>query len=176
MQATLPGGALRTLDKAYISIKGTRIPFVALPDVGDSKSAEYSDEPIIGRATTLKTYSYSSSRKISIELYFYIVEDGDAEENISRLRLLQSALYPEDGQGGGAPYVPPPVCKIKFGSMLSDDEICAVLRSCSSKYPRDVAYDEATYCPYFFQVSTEWDVVYKATDLPGQDRIFNTGR
>jgi hypothetical protein len=176
MQSTLPGGALRTLDKAYISIKGVRIPFRALPDLGDSKGATYSDEPVIGRATTPKVYSYSSTRKINIELYFYICEDGDAQKNIGFLRLIQSATYPEDGLGGGAPYVPPPVCKIKFGSMLGDSELCAVLMNTSVKFPRDVAYDEATYCPYFFQVSTEWDVVYKPTDLPGQDRIAKTGR
>jgi hypothetical protein len=54
--------------------------------------------------------------------------------------------------------------------------LCVVLRRYSVKLPTDVAWDEETYCPYKFDLETEWEVVYTSSDLPGAERIFSTGR
>ena len=51
-----------------------------------------------------------------------------------------------------------------------------ILKSYSVKFPTDIAWDESTLLPYKFDVDTSWDVVYKSMDLPGQERIFQTGR
>jgi hypothetical protein len=176
MQATVPGGKLRELDKCYVIIRGQKIAFNNIPDISDSKSAAYNDEAIIGRAFPMKTYSHSENRSINVEMYFYVTEDGDVQKNLGYLRLIESATYPQDGGQGGAPYAPPSVCKLRCGDLLATDDLCVVLKNYSVKFPRDVGLDEATLCPWMFQVSTQWDVVYRSTDLPGQERIVTTGR
>lgn len=189
MQATAPGGMLQPLDKCYIKIKSKTIQFKSIPDISDQKSAEYTDEAVIGRASPMKTYSHSGKRTINLELYFYITEANDPTTNLENLRWIASACYPEDISGGGGPgapvqangqggvpFIPPPVCKLRCGDLLATQDLCVVLMSYSVKFPRDVAFDEDTYCPWFFQVSTSWEVVYKSSDLPGQDRIVQFGR
>ena len=176
MQATIQGGKLRELDKCYIKIKDRTIKFRSVPDLSDTKSAQYNDEPIIGRSFPMKTYSHSENRAISVELYFYTIEQQDIQNNIADMRAIASATYPRNGLSGGAPYTPPPICKLRCGDLLADGELCVVLKSYSVKFPRDVAWDEQTYLPYTFQISTQWEVVYRSTDLPGQERIMQSGR
>jgi hypothetical protein len=69
----------------------------SLPELGDSKQASYNSENIIGRSFPLYTYSHSGDRSISLQLHFFIIEDGDARRNISDLRKIQSAVYPRPG-------------------------------------------------------------------------------
>lgn len=150
----------------------------SLPDISDSKSANYSTENIMGRSFPLYTYSHSGDRTISMQIHFFIVEDGDAERNINSLRLLQSAVYPRQGSGG-APYMPPCVCTIKCGKLLGDQPLCCALQSYSVKFPPDVAWwnnPDGMYCPYRFDVDTTWLTVYTSSDLPYQDRIVQSGR
>src|SRR4051812_16197727 len=167
MQATIsPGGNLRPLEKAYLIIRGRKINFKSIPELSDSKSAEYTDEPIIGRAMPMKTYSHSGNRSIGLELYFYITEDNDVLMNLQDKRTIESAVYPDDGLFG-SPYRPPPVCKIRCGDLLATQDLCVVCKQYSVKYPRDVVWEDQTYCPWMFQISTTWEVVYKTSDLPG---------
>jgi len=146
-----------------------------LPDISDSKQAVYNNEPIIGRSFPLYTYSHSGDRTIGIQLHFFIVEEGDGFKNLASLRKIQSAVYPR--QGTDAPYQPPPVCTILCRHLLTTNEpFCAVLQSYSVKFPTEVAWEEASYCPYRFDVDTSWLVVYTSSDLPFQDRIIKSGR
>lgn len=154
-----------------------------LPDISDSKSAVYNNEPIIGRSTPLYTYSHSGDRTLNIQIHFFIVEPGDAEKNLLALRVIQSAVYPREDSAGTFPFLPPPVCRIKCGSLLTagQDHLCAVLQSYNVKFPPDVAWHESqdgisTYCPYRFDVDTTWLVVYSSEDLPFQSRIVTSGR
>src|SRR5690606_13912801 len=121
-QATIPGGDLINLDDCYVYVPGReRIRLHALPDITDSKSASYNDEPIIGRSFPLKTFSHSENRSISMQLHFYVRKRSDIGENIINLRALESAVYPRDSSSGAnAPFVPPPVCRIKCGGLLAD--------------------------------------------------------
>lgn len=173
--ATTPRGDLIPLDNAWLFVPnfGT-IKFHALPDISDSKSAAYNDEPIIGSSFPLKTYSHSENRVISLQIHFYARKRADFAENLRAKRAIESCLYPRDNQGFS--FVPPPVCRLYCGFWLADDPLCVVLKSCSSKAPTDVPWDEETYCPWKFDVDTNWEVVYKRSDLPGQNRILNFGR
>ena len=146
----------------------------ALPDISDSKSAAYNDEPIMGRSFPIKTYSHSENRTISMQIHLYVRKKADAETNLGILRALESALYPRDDNT--TPFLPPPVCRIKCGRLLADQDLCVVLKQYSVKFPPDVPWDEDTYIPWKMDVDTSWEVVYKSTDLPGQSRILNTGR
>jgi|688.fasta_scaffold287249_2 hypothetical protein len=192
------GGPLNPIDDCYIIIpyEGARPPesgrqsptfkffdkYVQiimdnLPDISDTKSANYADETIIGRSNPVKTYSQSDNRSISMQLHFIVSKQNDLYENLAKLRAIQSAVYPREGEGGGSPFIPPPVCKMKCGNLLGTKEICVILKSYSVKFPTDVAWDDEskTFTPYKFDIDTTWDVVYSSSNLPGQNEIFNAG-
>jgi hypothetical protein len=178
MKATSNDGSLREIPNCYVMIPGAGTVFLkSLPDISDSKTAQYSDETVIGRASPLKTFSHSSARSISMTMHFYTTGPKDAEDNLSFLRALESAVYPRDTGGGGAPFIPPPVCQIRCGSLLSDeDPLCVILMQYNVKFPTNVAWDNQLFTPAQFDIDTTWEVVYKSSDLPGQNRIFSTGR
>lgn len=171
MRATLPGGNLIAIPDCYIQIMDKVIEQKILPDISDSKKASYSDENIIGRSTPLKTYSHSDARTVSWTLHLIACKQEDIEENLDTLRVIAAATYPQDGQ----PYAPPPICKIKCGMLLGDDELCAVLDSYSVKFPPDVAWDEETLLPYKFDIDMSFQVVYDSHDLPNSDSIWISG-
>lgn len=174
-KATLTGGKLSDLDKCYVIIPGFgKITLNNLPDISDSKSAAYNDEPVIGRASPLKTYSHSENRSISMQIHFYVQDAEDVFLNIAYTRAIQSATYPRNGSGDLI-YKPPPICRLRCGNLLADDDLCVILRSCSVKYPADVAWDEVTYTPYKIDVDTTWEAVYKTSNLPGQECILRSG-
>ena len=178
-KATLNGGPLTPISNCWIKVPmqsgGTHdIVMDNLPDISDSKSASYNDEPIIGRSQPLKTYSHSDNRSISIQIHLFVTSADDVQGNLQHLRALESAVYPRDNMGN-APFYPPPVCQIQCGYLLGEYPLCVVLKQYSVKFPTDVAWDEDFYTPWKFDIDTTWDVVYSSTDLPGQDRILNYG-
>jgi hypothetical protein len=175
-KSTTPLGTMRELDKCYIDIPGAKkIVFTNLPDLGDSKQAIYNGEGIIGRSSPLHTYSHSDTRNISIQLHLFVLEQADIQRNLQTLRAIQSAAYPRPGTGG-APFLPPVICKIRCGDLLATEDLCCTLQQYSIKFPTDVAWDEDTYLPYKFDIDTSWQVVYSSSDLPNNSRIYNSGR
>lgn len=130
MRATQAGGRLVPLDNCFIQVggmedksptqeNGGKIAFKQLPDISDTKSADYADENVQGRATSIKTYSHSSPRQISITIHCVVTCQEDIVEYISWLRLLQSLVYPSDDSKPLSPVAPPKVCQIKCGLLLS---------------------------------------------------------
>ena len=110
-----------------------------------------------------------------MQLHFIVSKPSDVAENLQKLRAIQSAVYPRDG-ANGAPFIPPPVCRIKCGSLLSaQGEVCVILKQYSVKFPTEVAWNENYFTPMKFDVDTTWEVVYASSDLPGQERIFGLG-
>lgn len=175
-KATIDGGRLVPLASCYVFIPNFgNVEVKSLPDLEDTKAANYSDQPIMGRAFPLKTYSHSENRSISLVFHFYAITSEDLTQNLQYLRAIESATYPREGNGG-SPFTPPPVCRIRCGKLLGEEELCVVLRQYSVRFPTDVAWDEDNYIPYKFDVSTSWDVVYRSSQLPGQNRILDMGR
>ena len=199
-KATTNTGNLVPLEDCFIEAGDFVLNMRILPDVSDSKSAAYNDEPIIGRSFPLKTYSHSENRAISWTAHFIVVQESDIEENIRALRFLESLVYPRGGEGivaggglggigglnGGnpfgdlsAPFQPPPIARIKCGRLLAEEELCVVLKSYSVKFPTEVTWytDEANrgYIPAKFDVDLSFEVIYDSSDLPGQDRILREG-
>lgn len=170
----IPGAGAPSITSLGRRGTGT-IPMYALPDISDTKSAIYNTEGIMGRAAPLYTYSHSGDRNISMQLHFFIINPGDGDRNLHYLRMLESAVYPRMGQTDGEPYRPPPVCQIKCGKLLATRPVCAVLQSYSVKFPTEVAWEAETYCPFRFDVDTNWIVVYTSSDLPYQNRIVTYG-
>ena len=167
-------GILRELD-CYVNIPNYgKIAFNNLPGIGDSKSAQYNSESIIGRSSPLHTYHYSDTRNISLTIHLFIAKESDAYTNLNHLRAIQSAVYTRKGPGG-SPFLPPPICRLKCGNLLSTQEVCAVLQNYSVRFPDDVAWHRETYCPYRFDIDTTWWVVYPSPNLPDQSRIMQSG-
>lgn len=151
------------------------IEFNIMPDIGDDKGANYSGESSIGRATPMETYASSEARTISVDIHLAIIKAGDNMKNLRYLRVLQSALYPRRNTGTGSTYEPPPICRMRCGELLGSKDLCVVLRKCNVKFNRDVPLDEETLLPYYFTISTNWDVVYRGSNLPHQERIVILG-
>jgi hypothetical protein len=179
-----PGGL--TAPQAYIKIPNTLMdggdysasggfqsPYIRmyiLPDISDSKGASYNNEPIPGRSFPLKTYAYSEDRQISIQLHMVTDCEDRVYENLGYLRMLQSAVYPQESNT--MPYYPPPVCQIVCGQLLGNKPLNAVLKNYSVRFPTDQAWHEWTFLPAKFDVDTSWDIVYRPTNLPGQAMIL----
>jgi hypothetical protein len=192
MKATDKSGRLEKLKLAQISIPVTRsgaanlgavagafsggsklITLNILPEISDSKSAEYSDESIIGRSFPIKVYNHSGNRAIGMKCTFIVQEKADIQKNWENLRALQSAVYP--GDSGKIIYLPPPICQIRVGYLFTAQNggwIPVVLKTCSVNYKTDVVWDDQTYLPYFMEVDLQWEVVFANNQLPGQDKIF----
>ncbi len=184
IKATSNGGALVNIGgeskDCYLDIPNAgRMLFYILPEISDSKSAHFNDEPVIGRSFPVKTYSHSDNRTISMKVHFVVWADGDVNTpgspayNLKWLRAIQSAVYPEDDKL--APYKPPPICKLRLGDLLGDFDMCAILTQYSVSYPTDCVWDEELKIPYKFEVDTTWHAVYQTSMLPGQQRIVALG-
>lgn len=197
MLATEKGGELLCIPRAQIFIprlnggRGHTVNLRILPEVTDSKSADYPGENITGRSSPVPVYSHSGMRQITWKCHFAVTASDDIERNYRDLRALQSAVYPDDEGLRGVPYIPPPICKVRLGQLLNRDDLGAaqalgcngkpskgnewvavVLRQCSVSFPTDVMWDADTYLPYKFDVDLNWDVIYTNTALPGQQKIF----
>ena len=178
--ATLPGGRLIDIEDCYVSVptKGTekKIVFNVLPEISDQKSATYNDEPVIGRSNPMKTYGSSDNRSISMQIHLIVTRPEDVEKNLEILRVLESAIYPRVGASVGVPFVPPPVCQLRCGQLLKKEgDLCAVLKQYSVKFPTDISWDETTFAPFKLDIDTTWEVVYKSSELPGQQNIIDLG-
>lgn len=178
MKATLARGTLVDLQDCWVEIDGERITMKILPDITDSKSADYTDENAIGRSTPFKSYQNSANRTISWSAHFMVCKDGDQQTIIDNLRLIESAVYPKSDNTGGAPYAPPPICTLRCGDLLSDinsDDLCAVLKSYSVKFDTSVPWDEDGYIPYKLDVDMSFEVIYDQSELPGSEKIMSDG-
>lgn len=173
-KATNSNGILQEIEDCYIQIsKSIKIPMRITPDISDGKGATYGDETAIGRSFPIKTFSSGENRSISWTAHFIVCEKGDIEKNLGYLRQIQSLVYPRDP--GSVPYAPPPVCNLRCGKLLGEEDVCAVLKNYSVKFPPDVPWDSETKLPYKFSVDMSWDIVYKTNNLPGQERILLRG-
>ncbi len=175
MKATERDGSLKSLNsKCYLDIPGyQKIQIRILPDYSDKKSAKYSDEPVIGRSTPLKSYSHSDGRAISLKLVFLSLNKSELQENKYNFFAISSLTYPRQGVSG--PYAPPPICKYKCGDLLGDTPLNLILDSYDLSVPTDVVWDDETLIPYYFTLSTSWSVVYNSGSLPNQEDVLLTG-
>lgn len=183
MKSTNPNGTLTEILDCYLIVPNYqkdngKIIMNNLPDISDTKQASYNEEPIMGRSSPLHTFSSSGSRQLSITFHFFITSKkgkGSASQNIDELRAIQSCLYTRPGIGNIV-FLPPVICKFKCGRILGDEELCLILTNYSISLPTEVPWDVETLCPYKFDLSTSWTVVYTSEQLPYANRIITSGR
>lgn len=175
-RGTESDGRLAILPECYFDTPCGRICFRILPDINDSKSANYIPENIPGRSTPIVTYAFSDPRNISTELHFMITKTDDILDNLKNLRIIQSLVYPRGAQGG-APFAPPPTVRFVCGQLMDGASgLCLILRSYNVRYPTEVAWEKFTYLPYRFSVSCNWEVVYACKNLPKNTCITSSDR
>ena len=179
-RGTENSGRLAVLSKCKIITPCGTICLRILPDISDSKAANYTPENAIGRSNPLLTYAYSEPRMITTELHFMTTVTADINDNWRSIRIIQSLVYPGTATiNGGAPFTPPPVVKFICGNLLSTtatspgqpDGLCLILKSYNIRYPTNVAWDEQTYLPYQFSISCNWEVVYACKNLPSNNCV-----
>lgn len=164
--------ALQSITDCYIvSPNGFPITARVLPEITDSKSASYADEPIIGRSFGAKTFGHGENRSINVKWHFVLVEQGDDTAALQFIREMQSFVYPMNDP---APYAPPPILQIKCGSLLASDALCVVMKSYSINFPTEVPWSPDTFLPYKFDMDMNFDVVYQTSSLPGQEDIMDS--
>lgn len=172
-KATGRYGELQILAKCFIDTPWKRIDLRILPDVTDTKSANYSSEAVTGRTNPVVNYSYSEPRSIQTDIHFMVTQCEDIQRNLEDFRCIKALVYPGTSNGA-APYSPPPVCKFQCGSLLGDfnsEAVCVVLRNYNVRFGTDVPWDVETYLPYRFTISCQWEVVYACSDLPTNNVI-----
>lgn len=181
MKSTQPNGFLNTLNnKCYIEIPGHQtIHLRILPEISDRKSAKYSDESVIGRSTPLKSYSHSDNRTLSLKLQFLSLNKYELQENLYNYYAISSLTYPRSGEEIQGPYAPPSICKLRCGDMLrpvnfvgGNPGLSVILDSYDLNIPKDIVRDDETLIPYYFTLSTTWNVVYPAGNLPNQEDVM----
>jgi len=174
MNATDRSGRLKPISpKCFIQVGSTPpIYFNNLPDLSDSKGANYESTPVIGRATPIVAYANSEIRNISCSINLFVQDQSDCKKNLAILRTLQSAVYPMKGEFG-VPFFPPPLCKIQCGSLLSEKPICCIMKECSVKFPTDVPWDAETLCPYRLEISMTLEQVFASQNLPNSNLILS---
>lgn len=174
--ATDQTGVLKPITQCSIEVPGAgKLNPYVLPEISESKSATYADEPVIGRAFPIKTYGHSDNRTINMKWHVLMINDETKTTAVKHLNAFRSCVYPTSG--GQGTYGPPPICRINCGQISKGggdgNEVCAVLKSYSVSYPTDVAWDEENFLPYRFDIDLVWDVVFATDKLPGQDKILN---
>ena len=185
MKATLPNGILVPIKNCYIDVpifnngnSGPTIPMNILPDISDGKSASYPDESAQGRSMPFKTFQNSDNRSVSWTAHFMVCQDGDQVTILNYLRTIEACTYPMLNSTGGAPYAPPPICRIRCGDLLSDrnkEDLCAILKSYSVKFDPSVPWDEYYNIPYKLDVDMQFEIVYDQSNLPGAENILDGG-
>jgi len=184
-RATEKTGRLAIIENCKITTPKGPICLRVLPEITDSKSANYANEAVIGRTTPVVTFGYSEPRTISTELTFIISTCEDIEDNLRYYRIIQSLVYPGPGTCS-APYTPPPVSRFVCGQLFAteadpcdpdkkaEEGVCVILKNYSARFPTDVAWESheidsetgPTYLPFRFTISCSWEVVYSCQDLP----------
>jgi hypothetical protein len=195
--ATSPGGKLIPIEDCFIEIglnrfrnlssaseaNVIRIPMTILPDISDRKSVNYADESGIGRSTPFKSFQSSENRSISWTIHWISCSADDSKRILRWLRALESCTYP--GERSGFPYVPPPICVLRCGNLLSggnlysnvpsDGVVKAVLKDYSVRFDTTVPWDEENLLPTKLDVDLTFDVVYDMDKLPDNSRILFDG-
>lgn len=185
MKATSEGGLLREIDKCSIKIGTYIIKSRILPDISDQKSATYSEETGMGRATPFKSYQHSDNRSIGWTAHYIVTQKSDVQEFIKDIKNIQAAVYPRESVSNpySPPYQPPVICQLSCGELLSDGKgdkhpttksksVYAVMKSYNIKYDTSVPWDEETLLPYKFDIDMQFEVIYDQSNLPNSKNII----
>lgn len=150
-----------------------------IPEITDSKSANYTSQTIFGRSSPIRSYSNSEARKLSVSFNVYNTSEGVRRANFFLLRRIEAAVHPSYQP---SQYQPPPVCQFQCGVALSgmiggpeeDAEVRPVnviIQNYSFSFGQDTFYDD-DLLPFVIGVSLDLEVVYSQSTLPGSADVI----
>jgi hypothetical protein len=155
------------------------ILFQTMPDkITDSKSAVFNDAQIIGRSSPLKTYQFSSARRISLNLEFFAsLEAKDVNENKplegvtkvkETVKLLRALVNPNYGSKLIAR---PRKCILRVGDNIGMIGFCiSVNVTLRGDYPWELNPAMAHYASVALTFEETGEDVYSFDDIrQGED-------
>lgn len=174
--ATSGSGAINPIDDgsyyAYLRVPQSSNPLnggetwrlYALPEITESKDATYSDAPILGRATPVKTYSYSTYRKLSVTFHLHGTSHKMHVYNTKFVHAVASAVHPVYANT----YLPPRICQFFCGPLI--DLVSVVVTHYSFSMSPEVVWPGLV--PIDMTLQADMDVVYAFANLPGADDVL----
>lgn len=144
------------------------IRFQTMPDkITDSKSAVFNDAQIIGRSSPLKTYQFSSARKISLNLEFFASieakDEKSAEEVRTTVNLLRALVNPNYGSKLIAR---PRRCILRVGENIGMTGYClSVNVTLRGDYPWELNPAKAHYASVALVFEETGEDVYSFDDI-----------
>lgn len=150
--------------------------FVALPEVSDSKEAQYSDIPILGRSSPIPTFSHSGYRKFQIAFHLHSITDELKQYHVNFIRAVASLVHPEYNNS----YRPPRLAWFKCGSLIGIPTATGgrgYVRILAESYsytmdPEYVWLDQLDLVPQYIALNINVRVVYSYARLPGADSVL----
>ena len=166
------GRLLKLKATCYIIIDDFTYDFRSLPEISDSKQANYNSQTVFGRSSPIRSYSDSGARSISVNFDLYNTDEESRSTNASFLRYLAVAVHPTyEG------YQPPPICKFACGSLLSGkidgdpEPISCLIMDYNISYGRDSIFDDKMM-PFHVSGSLNLEVVHSRASLPGKKEVI----
>lgn len=144
------------------------IRFQTMPDkITDSKSAVFNDAQIIGRSSPLKTYQFSSARRISLNLEFFAsLEANDVndptkvKDTVNLLRALVNPNY------GNKLIARPRRCILRVGDNIGMTGYCLTVNvTLRGDYPWELNPALAHYASVAMTFEETGEDVYSFDDI-----------
>lgn len=142
-----------------------------MPEITDSKSANYNSQTVFGRSSPIRSYSDSGARTISVS-FDLINTPIDEGANFEFLRAIAAAAHPQYDQG----IAPPPLIKFQCGPLISGklgapQGVTCILSSYSFNFNKESTINDEMV-PFKIGVSLELEVVYSQQTLPGAKDVM----
>jgi len=175
MKGDESGSLQRLQASCWLSVGDRMYHFRSLPEISDSKSANYNSQTVFGRSSPIRSYSDSSARTINVSFDLYSTDEKTREENFKFVRSIAMAVHPKYG----GTYDPPPICKFTCGNLLSGKDVddsdpsplqCLIMNY-NFNYGRDSIFDNHML-PFHISGSLDLEVIHTPQTLPGQKEVL----
>lgn len=169
--ATTGTGLLNFIPGISFYIPGyENFQFYALPNVEESKEAQYSDIPIQGRSNPVTTFSHSNYRRFNITFHLHSLSERMMQQNVRMIRGVASLVHPEYNNT----YQPPRLCYFKCGALIggAKGSVRCLVDSYSFPMDPDVPWLGADLIPLYVALQISARVAYSFTALPGADDVL----
>lgn len=162
-------------------VDGQTIMFEVMPEIGESRSADYDDFTPIQHPGSILKYKGTSTREWSVTVRLASRTASEATENLRKINLLRSWVMPYYGQGTaddpetsqflGAP--PPVLTLSAYGKrMIGPTKV--VLTSYQWNWPNDIDYIQTTTSPPVpFPVLVQLQLTLREAFSPREYSAFN---
>lgn len=137
----------------YLNEASTELP--CYPDeIGDSTSANWADESIVGRSSPISAYTGTGYRSISFSFPMHREMASNIEDVI---KILRASVYPKYEAKG----LTPPITTFRFG----DFYVKGIVRSISFTWKKPIINKKYQVCEVSVSIDSTPSKVMSASDL-----------